>query len=418
MAAAAHSGSLINASGKQVGAQRSGRTSIASCRTSLDLAASRVIVATVPGLVMDHVEEDAAERRGRWLGVRLNPRARAILLLTVAFWLSNYAILTGSAVVSGTPELVPVAILRAVLTLFGVILCFGIHFTLERFAGPSFRSRALIAALLAPVAAEVYAWAVYFGYSILSLPGWSGTIDWSSAIASLTYYMWFFLAWTGLYLALGYSFDIQTEKLHSAEARSHAQAAQLRALHNQVNPHFLFNSLNSISALIAEQRNADADRMVGKLATFFRRSLSIDPFEDIPLAREIDLQRAYLEIEQLRYPDLTLDIDCPRALAGAAVPALILQPLIENAVKYGVAGSTPPARIAIVAREADGQLVIAVDDGGTTPPVPAQPGGGLGLSNVKQRLEQRFGDRSRLVARWNDPGFTCTISLPLAMVTA
>lgn len=367
---------------------------------------------------MDDVEE--APGRGvpgaAWLAVRLTARMRAILLLTTLFWLSNFAILTAGAAASGAEGLLAIASLRAALALLGILLCFAIHFTLKYFAASSFRSQALVAILLAPVAAEIYAWIVYLGFWIFNPPGAPTAVDWASAITSLSYYMWFFLAWTGLYLALNYNFDIQTEKLRSAELRAHAQAAQLRALHNQVNPHFLFNSLNSISALIAEGRDADADRMVGKLAAFFRHSLSIDPFEDIPLAREINLQRVYLEIEQLRYPDLALDIDCPARLAHAVVPALILQPLVENAVKYGVAESAPPARIAISARAQGGLLWIDVADGGMTPP--AESGGGLGLANVRQRLEQRFGARHALQTRWNDPGFTCTIALPLRTVPA
>ncbi|MBX3560349.1 MAG: histidine kinase [Sphingomonas sp.] len=372
----------------------------------------------MPQLVMDQIEEPPARRGTAWFAIRLKPRIRAILLLTVLFWLSNFAILTGGAVASGAEWLLAIAALRAILALFGVILCFAIHFTLERFAAPTFRGQALLAILLAPVAAEIYAWIVYFGFWMVGPPGWSPTINWASAITSLSYYMWFFLAWTGLYLALNYSFDIQAEKLRSAELRTHAQTAQLRALYNQVNPHFLFNSLNSISALITEGRNTDADRMVGKLATFFRQSLSIDPFEDIPLTRELDLQRAYLEIEQLRYPDLKLDIDFPPELANVAVPALILQPLVENAVKYGVAGSAPPARIAISARAREDLLSIAVTDGGTTPPTPEGNAAGLGLNNVRQRLEQRFGRNHALDTRWNDPGFTCTITLPLIMASA
>jgi two-component system LytT family sensor kinase len=367
------------------------------------------------GLVMDQIEEAPVRlRAGAAWRARLNPRIRAVLLLTAAFWLSNFAILTGGAAASGTPSLPAIAALRAALALFGVILCFAIHFMLERFAAPTFKSRALMAILLAPVAAEIYAWIVYFGFWIAGPSGEPGPINWAAAITSLSYYMWFFLAWTGLYLALGYSFDIQAEKLRSADLRAHAQAAHLRALHNQVNPHFLFNSLNSISALIVEGRNADADRMVGKLATFFRRSLSIDPFEDIPLARELELQHAYLEIEQLRYPDLALDIDCPAALADAAVPPLILQPLVENAVKYGVAKSAPPARIAISARARDNLLLLEVADRGTAPP--RESGNGLGLNNVRQRLAQRFGRHQQLVTRWNDPGFSCMISFPLTMV--
>lgn len=366
---------------------------------------------------MDAVDAASVDRNAQRTGLLagVSPRGRAILWLTVVFWISHLAIIIGGAVASGTQGLKACIELRLVLAVIGALMCFGIHLLLERFSGSTFRSRALIAIFLAPVAAEVYAWIVYFGYMIAGPPDWEGRIDWASAIASLSYYMWFFLAWTGLYLALNYSFDIQTEQLRSAELRAHAQSAQLRALHNQVNPHFLFNSLNSISALVADGRNAEADRMIAKLATFFRRSLSIDPFEDIPLSRELDLQRVYLEIEQLRFPDLVLDIDCPAGLAGAAVPALILQPLVENAVKYGVAGSPPPARIAVVAREGEGKLVLTVTDSGTSTPPTAKSGSGVGLRNVRERLAHRFGDDQSMVAGRGETGFTCTLAIPLRM---
>ncbi|MDQ8757531.1 histidine kinase [Sphingosinicella sp. LHD-64] len=376
----------------------------------------------MPGLVMDWVEEapQRAPRRGlraAFLGRGLTPRTRAMLWLTLLFWLSNFLILSAGILVSGNGPLAALVAMRGLLTLFGLFLCYLLHRALDRWSGPSFRSRVLLAALLAPVTAEVFAWAAYFATTAVD-PSRIGTgFSWAAVISTLSYWTWFFLAWAGLYLALGYSYDVQAERLHSAELRAHAQAAQLRALHNQVNPHFLFNSLNSISALIVEERNVDAERMVTRLATFFRRSLSIDPFEDIPLEREIDLQRAYLEIEQLRYPDLVLAIDCPPALAHAAVPALILQPLVENAVKYGVAASAPPARIAIAAHAEDGHLTLAVSDSGTAPAGAAKEGTGVGLKNVRERLAQRFGDRQSLAAGRTPTGFTCTLTMPLRMLS-
>jgi signal transduction histidine kinase len=368
----------------------------------------------MPGLVMDLVDEAPVR-----LGMKARPseplraRTRAYLWLTLIYWLSNYVVMTLGAVLAGSRSVLAISAVRALLVGFGLVLCFLIHRALERWAGPSFRSRAILAAVLAPIAAETYAWAVYFGLGLVDPPRVTGTFNWGVVISTLSFWTWFFLGWAGLYLALGYSFDAQSERLRSSELRAHAQAAQLRALYNQVNPHFLFNSLNSISALIVEQRNADADRMVGKIATFFRRSLSIDPFEDIPLSQEIDLQRAYLEIEQLRYPDLVLDIDCPPALANAAVPALILQPLIENAVKYGVAGSTPPAHIAITARTEGDDLVIAVSDSGKGSAAAVSPGAGVGLKNVRERLAQRFGENQSVLAGRVADGFICTITLPL-----
>lgn len=368
---------------------------------------------------MDLVEE-APPRTG--LKARpsepLSERTRAYLWLTLIYWLSSYVVMTLGLVLAGSRPVLAISLVRALLMGFGLFLCFLIHRALERWAGPSFRSRAILAAVLAPIAAETYAWAVYFGVGLVDPPRPTGDFNWSVVISTLSFWTWFFLGWAGLYLALGYSFDAQSERLRATELRAHAQAAQLRALYNQVNPHFLFNSLNSISALIVEERNKDADRMVGKLATFFRRSLSIDPFEDIPLSQEIDLQRVYLEIEQLRYPDLVLDIDCPSTLSNAAVPALILQPLIENAVKYGVAGSTPPAHVAIAARAEESMLVVAVSDSGNASPASASPGTGVGLKNVRERLAQRFGEAQSVVAgRDVEGGFTCTITLPLRILS-
>lgn len=376
----------------------------------------------MPGLVMDWIDEAPARAQlaqppAPMTRARMRSRTRAFLWLTLVFWLSNYIVLTAGTVLGGHGPLLAIALMRALLIGFGLFLCFLIHCALERWAGPSFRSRAILAAVLAPIAAETFAWAMYFGLGAVDPSRLTGDFNWSIVISTLSYWTWFFLAWAGLYLALGYSFDAQSERLRATELRAHAQAAQLRALYNQVNPHFLFNSLNSISALIVEERNTDADRMVGKLATFFRRSLSIDPFEDIPLSQEIDLQRAYLEIEQLRYPDLVLDIDCPPALSNAAVPALILQPLIENAVKYGVAGSTPPAHIAITARAEESMLVLAVSDSGKGSVAATSSGTGVGLKNVRERLAQRFDEDQSVVAGRDVHGFTCTIKLPLRILS-
>ena len=119
-----------------------------------------------------------------------------------------------------------------------------------------------------------------------------------------------------------------------------AQEAQLRALRYQINPHFLFNTLNSLSSLILSKQTDTAERMLMNLSTFFRATLSADPTADVSLDEEIKLQRLYLDIEQIRFPDrLSVEVDVPDALLAARVPVLILQPIVENAVKYGVAKS-------------------------------------------------------------------------------
>ena len=133
------------------------------------------------------------------------------------------------------------------------------------------------------------------------------------------FFTWCFLAWAGLYLALMYGFDVHEEQRRSAELRERAHIAQLRALHSQINPHFLFNSLNSVSALILDKNTEKAEEMVVKLAHFLRLGLAADPTRKIPLDLEIELQRSYLEIEQLRFPDLSFESRC-RKRSGSAGP--------------------------------------------------------------------------------------------------
>ena len=123
------------------------------------------------------------------------------------------------------------------------------------------------------------------------------------AIDSTVSWMFFFMAWSAFYLAIQAQGQALTAQKRAAEAEGAAQAAQLRALRYQVNPHFLFNTLNSLSSLVMTGRNDRAEAMLLALSTFFRSSLSLDPAEDISLAQEIDLQRMYLEIEKTRFPD-------------------------------------------------------------------------------------------------------------------
>jgi LytS/YehU family sensor histidine kinase len=197
-----------------------------------------------------------------------------------------------------------------------------------------------------------------------------------------------------------------------------AQEAQLRALRYQINPHFLFNTLNSLSSLILAQKTDIAERMLLNLSTFFRATLSSDPAADVPLEEEIKLQRLYLDIEQIRFPKrLAVEIDVPDNLLGARVPALLLQPAVENAVKYGVARSKKAVTVSLVAYEEAGRLHIKVKDDGDAPPPDGETEGGtgVGLRNVSERLTARYGRQAGCLYG-PDPdggGFTVHIFLPV-----
>jgi LytS/YehU family sensor histidine kinase len=195
-----------------------------------------------------------------------------------------------------------------------------------------------------------------------------------------------------------YAGRVRAAERQAARYQAEAQSAQLRALRYQINPHFLFNTLNSLSALVLAKRNADAERMIITLSTFLRSSLTGDPVADVPLADEIAMQRLYLAIEAVRFPErLIVDIDVPEALADIRVPGLILQPLVENAIKHGVATSHRPVTVTIRARTIADWLEIVVEDDGA-PAAAAASGTAVGLRNVCERLSARFGEKARCAA--------------------
>ena len=341
-------------------------------------------------------------------------RSRAALWLTLVFWGSNYVLLTVGTALSGNEHLAAIAGMRVLTTIFGLGLCYLIHLLLRHPRLSTTKRRLIALACVAPVAAETYAWSAYFAQAAVDPSLDLRNFTWFGAVNTIAFWTWFFLAWAGLYLALMYGFDAQEEQRTSAKLREQAHVAQLRALHSQINPHFLFNSLNSVSALILDRNTEKAEEMVVKLAHFLRLGMAADPTRKIPLELEVALQRSYLEIEQLRYSDLTVAVDVPDELKGALVPALILQPIVENAVKYGVAGAPPPATISLRAWEDDGQLAIEVVDSGKGS-VQKSPGTGIGLTNVAERLSLLYGaDRSALrPIRQPDGSFKVSVLLPL-----
>lgn len=214
-------------------------------------------------------------------------------------------------------------------------------------------------------------------------------------------WLFFYIAWSAFYLANQAQAEALGAQRRLADAESAAQAAQVRALRYQVNPHFLFNTLNSLSSLVMTGRTDRAETMLLALSTFFRTSLSFDPGADVSLAEEIDLQRLYLDIEMARFPDrLTVEIDVPQDLEHARLPALLLQPIVENAIKYGVSKSRKAVLVRIVARRmADNRMTLEISNrlkngGKDELPAATHEGTGLGLANVCQRLEARWGSRA------------------------
>lgn len=224
------------------------------------------------------------------------------------------------------------------------------------------------------------------------------------------------LAWAALYFALAKAEDARAAERREGEYRRAAEAAELRSLRYQVNPHFLFNTLNSLSALVMTGRQEDAEEMIQTLSTFYRRTLSGDPTSDLRLVDEIELQKLYFAIEAVRFPNRLLTrIDVDPEAVNAMVPGMILQPLVENSVKYAVAATQRPVTVTIKARREGGQLVIAVSDDGPGKERGLKVEGcGIGLNNVRDRLRARFGQAGTLTSgKLPEGGYETVLRMPL-----
>jgi two-component system LytT family sensor kinase len=221
-----------------------------------------------------------------------------------------------------------------------------------------------------------------------------------------------------LALVLGYSAVAWARRRRGREAEleRHLTQAQLDALRQQLQPHFLFNALNAVSTLIADDPPA-AQRMIARLAELLRLALDERNAAEVPLWRELELAHSYLAIEQVRFGDrLAINVDVPPDARQAMVPGLLLQPLLENAVRHGLARRRGPGSIEVVARVEDTALSLRVVDRGTAPRDDAgssDGGGGIGLGNVRARLRHLYGDAQRLEFVPTADGTAVELHLPL-----
>jgi two-component system LytT family sensor kinase len=342
---------------------------------------------------------------------------RPVIFVTLFLWVSNYAVINGRDFVSERGLTAEVALVRIGVVVLGCGLCYLIHLVIARMAGKSFRQRAIAVIIMTPFAADIFSWLNALGVWLVAPERAAAALPISTIIFSVGYHVWFFMAWAAFYLALTYSEEAREQERRAAAIQANAHAAQLRALQFQVNPHFLFNTLNSIAALIVDGHSSQAEQMVTRLAAFFRSNLSADPLEDVRLSEEIAAQRLYLEIEQVRFPDLKVKIDVPEKLQRALVPSLILQPLIENAVKHGVANNPCAAEIHLKAASEGDWLILEVSDDGLGAHGSSHCGTGIGLANVQERLLRRFGDCCTFEAGPAEPrGYLVHMKMPLRFV--
>jgi LytS/YehU family sensor histidine kinase len=211
--------------------------------------------------------------------------------------------------------------------------------------------------------------------------------------------------------ALRYRDQVRARDLRASQLEAQLAQSQLQLLRSQLHPHFLFNTLHAISTLMHRDVEA-ADKMMSKLSELLRRSLDTAARHQVPLAEELEFLAPYLEIEQARFSDrLRVELDIDAAAREALVPALLLQPLIENAIRHGIAPRRGPGRVTLRAVRERDRLALEVCDDGVGPPLVLAEG--IGLGNIRQRLARLHGDDFAMTAGARDPvGFAVRLSLP------
>ena len=229
-------------------------------------------------------------------------------------------------------------------------------------------------------------------------------------------------AWSALYYAINYFLQLEEQNDRMLRLEAQAASAQLAMLRYQLNPHFLFNTLNSISTLVLLKQSEPANAMLSRLSAFLRYTLANEPTARVTLAQEIETLKLYLDIEKMRFEDrLRPHFEIDPAVSRARLPSLLLQPLIENAIKYAVTPQEEGADITISAQLAGEKVRITVSDTGTglSPGSPDPTTGhatestGVGLANIRDRLAQAYGDQQRFEAQaGGDGGFTVVVEFP------
>ncbi|HTF42566.1 MAG TPA: histidine kinase [Terriglobales bacterium] len=231
-----------------------------------------------------------------------------------------------------------------------------------------------------------------------------------------------FLVLYAAILTIGFVLDSRDrmafQQTETARLNEQLAKAQLDALRRQIEPHFLFNTLNAVSGLVRERSNDAAVNMIAELSSFLRRVLDDSTRQQVPLGEEMEFAQKYLDIQKVRFAErLQLSVDVPRELYPAQVPSLILQPMVENAVKHGIAKRTQGGAIRIAASHSNGMLTVSVcNDGPSLPADWEMVATGIGIANVRTRLQSLYGDAFELSMRNQDAGgVVVSVSLPFVV---
>jgi LytS/YehU family sensor histidine kinase len=349
---------------------------------------------------------------------------RAFWRLQAIGWGGSAVLRAMTNIANGKPD-------QIVLTLIATVTGFSISLILSVIYGQLINRRPLVTWVVTAMALAV---AVVVSATIngwtLSLQSDTASPFATTVVGVLYVDMTLLGAWSALYYAINYYLQVeeQADRLERLEAQ--ATSAQLAMLRYQLNPHFLFNTLNSISTLVLLKQTEPANAMLTRLSSFLRHTLVTQPGGKVSVAQEVETLKLYLDIERMRFEErLRTVFRIDSAAANAAIPSLLLQPLVENAIKYAVSPQEEGARISLTAQVIGNRLRVTVAD--TGPGLQGRPlipqrynqtvvngtvSTGVGLANIRDRLAQAYGDEHRFeIVTPPEGGFTVIIEIPYGM---
>jgi two-component system, LytTR family, sensor kinase len=360
---------------------------------------------------------------------------RAFWNLQLAGWSAAFVLRAVSALVNGQPPGLLTLILVTTITGFSISCILSVIYRqlIRRQPIVTWGATALVLIVAVMVYTSIDAWVQGIYYA--------GTRDitFAQRFIGLIYIPLTLLGgWSALYYAINFflTAERQADRLERLEMQ--ATAAQLAMLRYQLNPHFLFNTLNSISTLVLLKQTEPANAMLTRLSGFLRHTLIGEPGGQVTLAQEIETLQLYLDIERMRFEErLRTHFEIDDAALGALLPSMLLQPLVENAIKYAVSTQEEGARISLTARVIGDRLRLTVEDTGpgTDEPItydqidltqlragfePGKPvSTGVGLANIRSRLAQAYGDNQLFETRSEaGGGFTVLIEIPYVRATS
>jgi two-component system, LytTR family, sensor histidine kinase AlgZ len=252
----------------------------------------------------------------------------------------------------------------------------------------------------------------------LSIHLLTGDFHWNAILLRMQTIWFLLMAYCAMYIGMGYQLMALVEHRRALAATALAKEAELKALRYQVHPHFLFNTLNAISTLVIDERPGDATRMLAQLADFLRVTLAKQTSHEVTVAEELAFTEHYLEIEKVRLGErLAVNLTVGSSALNAAVPYLLLQPLVENAIRHGIARRSEGGQLRIQIDVVNKRLHVTVWNEGvaeqhTGQPAGEEEGGAIGLQNVRDRLEYLYGTDYRFAIRVAEDG-SCLVTADL-----